>query len=212
MLSELTKFLNPEYLITLVASLALPGYLLLFFIVFAESGLFFGFFFPGDSLLFLAGVFAAQGALNYPVLLILCVLGAILGDNVGYLFGKSVGQRLYSRPNSKIFRKDHLEAASAFYHRHGGKAIVLARFMPMVRTFTPIVAGAANMDYRMFVKFNVVGGLLWGAGMVTAGYFFGNLIPKGEIDKFLLPVIVLIIIVSLLPALLHAFNSRHTHR
>lgn len=208
MLSQLTKFINPEYLITLVASLAIPGYLLLFFIIFAESGLFFGFFLPGDSLLFLAGVFSAQGALNYPILLILCVSGAILGDNVGYYFGKSIGQRLYARPNSKIFRKDHLEAANAFYQKHGGKAIVLARFMPLVRTFTPIVAGAANMHYGTFFKFNVIGGVLWGAGMVTAGYFFGNLIPKGEIDKYLLPVIVLIIVVSMMPAILHAVKSK----
>lgn len=206
------NFLNPSVIISTIASLALPGYLLLFLIIFAESGLFFGFFLPGDSLIFTAGIFAAQGALNIWLVLLVCLSGAILGDNVGYWFGKTLGQKLYARPNSKIFRKDHLEAATKFYQQHGGKAIILARFMPFVRTFTPIVAGAAHMDYGQFFKYNVAGGLIWGAGLALLGFFAGNLIPKDEIDKYLLPVIILIIVISVLPPIIHALRSRHSHR
>jgi membrane-associated protein len=187
------------------------GYLGVFFIVFAESGLFFGFFLPGDSLLFTAGFLASQGFLNFPILVILCVSGAILGDSVGYWFGHKVGQKLYCRPDSRFFKKEHLTAAHEFYEKHGGKTIVLARFMPFIRTFAPIVAGAAEMTYRKFLSYNVIGGILWGMGVTTLGYTLGSVIPG--VDRYLLPIIILIILISISPGLYHyAFNRRHAHR
>ena len=132
---------------------------------FAESGLFFGFFLPGDSLLLTAGLLASQGKLELAMLLIILPIAAILGDSVGYWFGKKTGPRIFSRDDSLLFRRKNLLAAQTFYERHGGKTIVLARFMPFIRTFAPIVAGAAEMRYSRFLFFNVVGGLLWGIGV-----------------------------------------------
>jgi membrane-associated protein len=175
------------------------------FIVFAESGLFFGFFLPGDSLLFTAGFLASQGFFNIWVLSVLCGIAAILGDSVGYWFGQRVGPRLFNREDSIWFHKRHLERAHAFYAQHGGKAIVLARFMPVVRTFAPIVAGAARMSYPQFLAYNVLGGILWGVGVSWAGYFLGNLIP--DVDKYLLPIIALIILVSVLPPAIHFWRD-----
>lgn len=186
------------------------GYVGVFGIVFAESGLFFGFFLPGDSLLFTAGFLASQGFLNFPLLVFLCVLGAILGDSVGYSFGRKVGQALYSRPDSRFFKKAHLEKAHAFYEKHGGKTIILARFMPFVRTFAPIVAGTAEMTYKRFLLFNIIGGVLWGVGLTTAGYILGNVIP--DVDKYMLPIIGLIIFVSVLPPIIHVISDRYADR
>lgn len=190
------------------------GYVGVFLIVFAESGLFFGFFLPGDSLLFTAGFLASQGYLNFPVLAILCVAGAILGDSVGYWSGKKFGKLLFQKEDSRFFKKKHLIAAKNFYEKHGGKAIIIARFMPFVRTFAPIVAGTAEMTYRKFLTYNVIGGLLWALGLTSAGYFLGNIIP--DVDKYLLPIIALIVIISVTPPAIHilkdALSSRHTNR
>ncbi len=186
------------------------GYVGVFGIVFAESGLFFGFFLPGDSLLFTAGFLASQGFLNFPLLVFLCVLGAILGDSVGYSFGRKMGTILYKKEDSRFFKKAHLEKAHAFYEKHGGKTIILARFMPFVRTFAPIVAGTAEMTYKKFLSYNIIGGVLWGAGMTTAGYTLGNVIP--DVDKYMLPIIGLIIFLSVLPPVIHVISDRYTHR
>jgi len=183
------------------------GYIGIFAVVFAESGLLIGFFFPGDSLLFTAGFLAFQGTFSLPELCIICAIAAILGDSVGYMFGRRVGRRLFERENSTFFKKKYLLSAEAFYEKHGSKTIVLARFMPIVRTFAPIVAGISNMHYRRFVTYNIVGGVLWACGVTVAGYLFGNLIPREDIDKYLLPIIILIVIVSLLPSIIHIWRD-----
>jgi membrane-associated protein len=183
------------------------GYVAAFGIVFAESGLLIGFFLPGDSLLFTAGFLASQGVFNIWVLALGCFICAVLGDSVGYSFGYRLGRRLFQREDSRFFQKKHLLKAEAFYERHGGKAIILARFMPIVRTFAPIVAGMGAMNYPKFVSFNLIGGLLWGAGMSFAGYFFGQLLPADKVDRYLLPVILLIIVISLLPSVIHVWRE-----
>jgi membrane-associated protein len=182
------------------------GYVGLFAIVFAESGLFFGFFLPGDSLLFTAGFLASEGYLDMPQLILVCVVAAILGDAVGYTFGRRVGRRLFERPDSRFFKKKHLMAAERFYEKHGGKTIILARFLPVIRTFAPIVAGLGNMQYRRFFVFNATGGLLWGGGVTLAGYLLGNTIP--DIDRYLIPIILVIIVISVLPTALHVATSQ----
>lgn len=184
------------------------GYLGVFSIVFAESGLLFGFFLPGDSLLFTAGFLASQGFFNIAILMILCVVGAIAGDSVGYMFGKRVGKKLFEREDSRFFKKKHLLKAHEFYELHGGKTIILARFIPIVRTFAPIVAGSAEMTYRNFLIFNVIGGTLWAVGLTAMGFALGHVIP--EPDKYLLPIIALIIVVSIAPAAIHAWRDEET--
>jgi len=175
-------------------------------IVFAESGILAGFFLPGDSLLFTAGLLASQGSLNLPVLLIGVPLAAILGDQVGYLFGRRVGPALFRRPDSKIFRQRHVEMARKYFSEHGSKTIVLARFVPVVRTFAPVIAGVAQMPYRTFVTFNVIGGLLWGLGVTLGGFALGKVIPDG--DRYLYPIIGVIIVVSFLPVIREALRVR----
>ena len=179
-------------------------------IIFAESGLLIGFFLPGDSLLFAAGVAAAAGIFPIAALAGICFVAAITGDAVGYWFGSRAGPALFRRPNSRWFKKDHLERARAFYDRHGGKTIVLARFIPFVRTFAPIVAGATGMQYRRFAIFNVLGGFIWGIGLPVAGYALGRQIP--DIDKYLLPAIGGIILLSLLPIAVEAIRRRRKSR
>ena len=177
------------------------GYIGLFLIVFAESGLFFGFFLPGDSLLLTAGLLASQGQLDIAILVLLVPIAAILGDSVGYWFGAKAGPRIFTRDSSLLFRRKNLLAAKGFYERHGGKTIVLARFMPFIRTFAPIVAGAAEMRYSRFLAFNVVWGIVWGAGVTAAGYFLGQVVP--HIDRYFLAVIVVVVLVSAAPAMIH---------
>ena len=182
------------------------GYLGIFTIVFAESGLFFGFFFPGDSLLFTAGLIASQGFINIWILVPLIILGAILGDNVGYWFGAKVGPKIFTREDSFFFHKRHVERTHNFYLKYGAKAVVLARFIPIVRTFTPILAGVGTMPYGTFLKFNIIGGVLWGAGVTLLSYFLGAIIPG--IDRYLLPIVISIIVVSFLPIAFEFFKSR----
>lgn len=186
---------------SLNAFLETAGYIGLFGAAFAESGLLIGFLFPGDSLLFTAGFLSSQGFLSLPLLIILTVSGAFLGDIAGYWFGKFVGPKLFHRKDSRLFHKDHLSRAQIFYARYGGKAIVLARFMPIVRTFAPILAGVGTMDYPTFLSYDALGALLWGAGLPLLGFFLGNAIPG--IDAYLLPIILLIIFLSLLPGIIH---------
>lgn len=192
-------------LIEIIKSVGLLG---VFGIVFAESGLFFGFFLPGDSLLFTAGFLASQNLLSLPLLLLGSFISAVLGDNVGYTFGLKVGPKLFNRPDSKLFKKEHLQKARHFYDKHGPKTIVLARFMPFIRTFAPIVAGAAGMHYPTFVTYNLVGGLLWGIGLPLLGYSLGRIIPLELMDKYLLAIIVTIVFLSILPGILHYFKQK----
>jgi membrane-associated protein len=185
------------------------GYLGVFTIVFAESGLLIGFFLPGDSLLFTAGFLASSlNIFDIRVLAIGCFIAAVVGDSVGYAFGHRVGRPLFNREDSLWFHKKHLERAQAFYDKHGGKTIVLARFLPVVRTFAPIVAGVGAMPYPRFLAFNVIGGALWAIGLTTAGYFFGSLIP--DPDRYLLPVILLIVLISIAPTLWHVLRDQES--
>ncbi|OGM19827.1 hypothetical protein A2686_04940 [Candidatus Woesebacteria bacterium RIFCSPHIGHO2_01_FULL_38_10] len=177
------------------------GYIGIFFMVFAESGLFFGFFFPGDSLLFTAGFLASQNLLDIKILVPLLIIGAIGGDSAGYWLGGHLGRWLMQKKESFFFKKKYIERAHNFYTKHGGKALIFARFVPAVRTFVPIVAGMAEMEYKKFISFNVIGGVFWATGMSLAGYFLGNIIP--EVDKYLLPIIALIILLSVLPGIFH---------
>ena len=177
----------------------------LFLVVFAESGLLFGFFLPGDSLLFTAGVFAARGDLNFPLILVGCFICAVAGDQVGYAFGNRVGPALFRRPDSRFFKQEYVEKAQSYFERYGPKTIVLARFVPIVRTFAPIVAGVGSMSYRTFVTFNILGGFLWAVGVTTLGYILGNAI---DIDRYLLPVIAVIVFLSILPVLIEIRRER----
>ena len=194
-----------ELLRSIVASVGPLVYLVVFFVIFAESGLFFGFFLPGDSLLFTLGLLASQKVLSLPLMLVLWPVAAITGDSVGYWFGERYGRKLFTREDSIWFHKKHLVTAHEFYEKHGGKAIVLARFLPAVRTFVPIVAGMAQMSYRKFLFWNVLGGLGWSIGLTLAGYFLGSVIP--DVDKFLIPIVLLIIIVSALPPAIHIYKD-----
>ncbi len=189
----------------LVQLITTVGYIGVFAIVFAESGLLIGFFLPGDSLLFTAGFLASQGILSLPVLVIGCFIAAVAGDSVGYMFGRRVGRPLFEREDKGLFRKKYVLRAQEFYEKHGPKTIVLARFIPIVRTFAPIVAGVGDMEYRKFVTYNLVGGFLWAVGVLAAGNFLGSAIP--DVDKYLLPIIFLIIFVSVLPTILHVLRD-----
>lgn len=181
------------------------GYVGLFGIVFAESGLLIGFFLPGDSLLFTAGFLASQNILSLPILLVTCFTAAVLGDSVGYTFGHRIGKRLFQREDSIFFHKKNVIKAQKFYEKYGVKTIILARFIPIVRTFAPIVAGIGDMKYSTFVTYNIVGGALWAIGILLAGYFLGNIIPG--VDKYLLPIVLLIIIASISPGLIHILKD-----
>ncbi len=191
-------------LLSLIKSL---GYLGVWGIVFAESGLLIGFFLPGDSLLFTAGFLASQNFLNIGLLIFGCFVCAVFGDNVGYATGYRLGRRLFSREDSLLFHKKHLNTTQAFYEKHGKKAVVLARFMPIVRTFAPIVAGIGAMRYRTFMTYNLMGGGLWTAGITLLGFFLGHAIPAEQIDKYLLPIVAAIIILSVAPSLLHIYQE-----
>lgn len=176
-------------------------------IVFAESGLFIGFFLPGDSLLFTAGLLASQGIFSFPLLAIISFVAAVLGDSVGYAFGYRIGPRIFTQEDSFFFKKTRLEETHYFFTKYGARAIVLARFMPVVRTFTPILAGVGKMPYSTFITYNVVGGALWGLGVPTLGYLLGNAIP--DADRYLWPIVAIIIFASVLPPLKSWW---HTHR
>src|SRR3989344_931806 len=182
------------------------GYPGLFTAVFLESGVFFGFFLPGASMLFTAGLLASQGLFNVWILIPLVTVAAILGDNVGYWFGAKVGVRLYERPDSRFFHKEHLVRAKDFYDRHGFLAIVLARFIPIIRTFAPIVAGIVHMRYRTFVVYNIVGAILWGSGVTFLGFYLGEKVPG--IDTYISPIILVIILVTCIPLVTEYFRQR----
>jgi len=189
--------------ITLLKTLGIAG---LFFAIFAESGLFFGFFFPGDSLLFTAGFLASQNILNIQVILWGAFLCAILGDSIGYWFGRKVGIKIFNKDDSFFFNRRHIERTEVFYNRYGNKTIFLARFVPIVRTFAPILAGVGNMKYKDFIIYNMVGGFVWSFVVILAGFFLGRTIPN--LDGYLLPIILLIIFISFLPVIFEIVQSR----
>lgn len=181
-------------LVHIVEFVGYPG---LFAAVFLESGVFFGFFLPGSSMLFTAGLLATQGLFSIWVLIPLLSLAAVLGDSAGYWFGNYVGVSLFFKKDSRFFKHKYLEQAKDFYEKHGVQAVILARFIPVVRTFAPIIAGIANMRYRTFLAYNVVGGVLWAAGIAFIGYFLGKRVPL--VEHYITPIILLIIVASLIP-------------
>lgn len=193
----------------LIASFGMLG---IFLIVFAESGLLIGFFLPGDSLLFTAGLLASQGkfGLSFPLLLVGCFVAAFAGDQVGYTFGKRVGPALFRKPDSKLFKQEYVHRTELFFKKHGPKTIVLARFVPVVRTFAPIVAGIGKMHRKTFVVYNLVGALLWAVGVTSLGYILGSTIPG--IDRYLLPIIAVIIVVSALPPTIEFLKMRRERK
>jgi membrane-associated protein len=200
------NFLDPTHIINWLGPWATVG---LFAIVFAESGLLVGFFLPGDSLLFTAGLLSAakdnQG-LHWPVLAIGCAFFAILGWQVGYFIGGRIGPALFRRPDSKLFKQEYVQRTKDFFDHYGAKTIFIARFVPIVRTFAPILAGVGEMKHRDFVKYNIIGGITWGAGIVIAGKVLGDHIPN--IDHYLLPIIALIVVASIIPPLIEMRRHR----
>lgn len=181
----------------LISLIETIGYFGLFVIVLVESGIIIGFFLPGDSLLFTAGFLASQKILNIWWLILILPVAAILGDSVGYWFGRRVGPKIFSRSDSRFFRRAHLEKTREFFRKHGRRAIVLARFAPIVRTFTPVLAGVGEMSYRHFLAFNIIGGIIWSTAMTGAGYFLGQAVPNAE--RYFWPIIGGIIFISFIP-------------
>jgi membrane-associated protein len=184
------------------------GYIGVWAIVFTESGLLIGFFLPGDSLLFTAGLLASQGWFNIWVLAIGCFIAAATGDSTGYWIGHRYGRKLFTKEDSLFFHRDHLIRANAFYNKHGGKTIILARFMPFIRTFAPVVAGIGDMRYTSFLFYNLLGAFLWAVCVTVAGYLIGERIP--DVDKYLLPIIALIVLVSISPGIYKALQTRES--
>jgi membrane-associated protein len=182
------------------------SYIGLAFLIFAESGLFVGIFLPGDSLLFAAGLVSASGFFILGPLLIIVVFAAILGDSTGYWFGSEVGERLFSRPDSRFFKQEYVKRTEKFYQKYGGRAVVLARFVPIVRTIAPILAGVSSMKYRVFLSYNIIGGCLWGAGMLLLGYFLGSVLPNSE--KYILPLSLVIVVLSFLPIIINLARGK----
>jgi membrane-associated protein len=209
---QLRELLNPKNIIEFLTTKGLLlTYAGLVFIIFAETGLAVGFFLPGDSLLVVAGLFASAGKLNIFFLLISLFIAAVVGDAVGYYSGLKLGPRVFTRQKSLFFRPSHLEKAHAFYEKYGGKTIIIARFVPIVRTFAPIVAGAAQMPYRQFVVYNVVGGFLWVFSMLLAGYFLGSVVESAfgiNLEDHIEKVVVVVVFLSLLPPVFEYIKSR----
>ncbi|MFD5424492.1 DedA family protein [Streptomyces sp. NPDC127084] len=195
------SWLDPDYLIT---TFGLIGVLV---IVFAESGLLIGFFLPGDSLLFTTGLLVTTGKIDMPLWAVctLIVLAAIIGDQVGYLFGRKVGPALFKRPDSRLFKQENVEKAHDFFEKYGPKSLVLARFVPIVRTFTPIIAGVSRMNYRSFITFNIIGGVLWGAGVTLLGAALGKV---DFVHKHIEMILIAIVLISVVPIAIELLRAR----
>ncbi|MFF9013700.1 DedA family protein [Streptomyces sp. NPDC014870] len=195
------SWLDPDYLIQ---TFGLIGVLV---IVFAESGLLIGFFLPGDSLLFTTGLLVTTNKLDQPLWLVctLIVAAAIIGDQVGYLFGRKVGPALFKRPDSKLFKQENVEKAHEFFEKHGPKSLILARFVPIVRTFTPIIAGVSRMNYRSFITFNIIGGVLWGAGVTILGASLGKI---DFVHEHIEAILILIVAISVVPIVIEYLRAR----
>lgn len=190
----------------LVAFVKAAGYIGLFAVVFAETGLFLGFFLPGDSLLFVAGFLASQGFLDIWALFVTLLVAAVTGNILGYAFGYRVGPAIFSREDSLLFKQAHVAKAKVFYDRYGGKVVMIARFIPVVRTFAPILAGVAKMNKKVFLFYNIAGALVWTFILTFLGYWLGSSIP--DIDRYLLPIVGVIIVVSVLPGIIEYVRER----
>jgi membrane-associated protein len=212
LLHQLKELLNPKNIIDFLTTKGLLlTYFGLVFIVFAETGLAVGFFLPGDSLLVVAGLIARAGRLNVSILLSTLFVAAVVGDAVGYYSGHKLGPRLFTRQKSLVFRPSHLQKANEFYEKYGGKTIIIARFVPIVRTFAPIVAGAAQMPYRRFLAYNVLGGFLWVFSMILAGYFLGTIVENAlgvKLEDHIEKVVIVVVALSLLPPIIEYLKSR----
>lgn len=190
----LHNLLDPVYWLTF-------GYVGLAVIVFAESGLLAGFFLPGDTLLITAGILALQGHLNIVLTLVIIIVAAIIGDSVGYFIGSKVGPKLFTRPDSRWFSQKNLKEAHTFFEKYGAQSIIFARFVPVVRTFVPTIAGTSQLSYKKFLTYNVIGGVLWGLVVTLLGYTLGRVIPN--MDHYILPVVIIVMVVSFIPAVVH---------
>ena len=190
-------------LVTLTKTVSYTG---LFFITFAESGLLIGFFLPGDSLLFTAGFVASQGVLDIMILIPLLFLAAVTGDTVGYAFGYKIGPKLFKQKDSIMFSKKNLKRAQVFFDKYGAKTIVLARFFPVLRTFAPILAGVGKMNYPVFFFYNLLGGIIWSAGLLILGYLLGRIVPDAHL--YILPIIILVILFTSLPQIIHVLKNK----
>ena len=215
-LTEVKDFLNPKLLIDYMLNLlGVYVYFGLWFVVFAETGLAVGFFLPGDSLLVVSGLFAAAGKLNVAFVLMAFFLGSVLGDSTGYWTGRVMGKTLFNRESSRIFKPSRVEKARHFFEKYGPKTVILARFVPIVRTFAPLVVGAAEMPYSKFLPFSILGGLLWINSMVLAGYFLGGVIERAlgiKLEDHIEKVVIVVVALSLLPPLIeflrHKFGKK----
>lgn len=209
-------FLNPKLLIdNLLDTFGVYVYLALFFIIFSETGLAVGFFLPGDSLLVVAGLFAAAGKLNISLVLIAFFLGSVVGDSTGYWTGRIMGARLFNREKSMIFKPSRVEKAKVFFEKYGAKTVILARFVPIVRTFAPLVIGATEMPYAKFLTFSVLGGLLWILTMVLAGYFLGGVIENAlniKLEDHIEKVVIVVVFLSILPPIIEFLKSRYGNK
>src|SRR5215203_854858 len=212
LLIQIKDFINPKHLIDwLLNLLGVYVYFGLFFIVFAETGLAVGFFLPGDSLLVVSGLFAAAGKLNVALVMLAFFLGSVIGDNTGYWTGRVMGKTLFNRESSRIFKPSRVEKAHAFFEKYGVKTVVLARFVPIVRTFAPLVVGAAEMPYYKFVVFSVLGGALWICSMVLAGYFLGGVVENAlgiKLEDHIEKVVIVVVLISLLLPLIEFLKHR----
>ncbi len=211
MIHEAIQFIrsltDPDQLIQLLSTVlnGWVGYVALFVVVFAESGLLFGFFLPGDSLLFTVGIVAGAGKLPIGAMIVMLAAASILGDGIGFLLGNTIGYSLFKNAKSRFFRREYLDRTHAFYEHHGGKTIIYAKFVPIIRTFAAFIAGVGKMKYARFLAFNVIGAVGWVASMITLGYLLGNVpVIRHNFEK----VVLLIIAVSLLPAILQVVKSR----
>lgn len=197
-------FIDPEYLLRTFSYIGLSG------VVFAETGLLLGFFLPGDSLLITAGLFAARGDLNLWLVMGLTMLAAFLGNSVGYLIGRRFGPGVFARQRSRFFKPEYVLQARDYFERHGNQTLVLSRFVPIIRTLVPTLAGTTGMSWRLFSLYNALGAALWGAGVPAAGYFLGRLLPKDVLDKYILVIIGLVLVASFIPVVLEIW--RRTRR
>lgn len=203
LIAQVKHYLDPQ-------TIAAAGYVVMNIVIFAETGLAAGFCFPGDSLLVVAGLFAAKGDLSLAILMSTLSISGIVGDGVGYFTGLKLGKRLFSKPKSLLFRPSHLAKAHEFYEKYGNKTIIIARFIPIVRTFAPMVAGAAEMPYSRFVVYNVVGGIGWICSMLLTGFYLGRFIPN--LDKHIEKVVIIVVFVSILPPIIEYLKARRQNR
>ncbi|MDQ2747630.1 MAG: VTT domain-containing protein [Acidobacteriota bacterium] len=216
LLHTIKDYLNPKFIIdTLLDQLGIYVYFGLFFIIFAETGLAVGFFLPGDSLLVVSGLFAAAGKLNIALVLIAFFLGSVIGDSTGYWTGRTMGKTIFNRESSLIFKPSRVEKAKQFFEKYGAKTIIMARFVPIVRTFAPLVIGATEMPYLKFLTFSVFGSLLWICLMVFAGYFVGGLIETAfgiKLDEHIDKVVIVVVLLSIIPMIVEYIKARRRRK